>query len=287
MNYKISSLHLTIFRLPPLFRHSMKYFGIFLLLASSLLAQESSPIDAPAQIDPTATRELIRQWVQTERLLSEEKTTWQVEKSRMQELLDIYQKELKLLNEEITQAGSSTEMVDERKQTHEKELKEYRDAQRLLSDAMARHLPRVRKLLTQLPEPLLEKIDADMDVLQAKDALEKPRDVLKSMLVVMAESGRFNRSITVAEETRELPSGKKMTVDVIYLGLAQAFYAAEQGDTAGVGRPSPIGTGWQWQEQPKLAKDIRAAIAVERKDSPPQLISLPIQISNASNTQSK
>ena len=76
-----------------------------------------------------------------------------------------------------------------------------------------------------------------------------------------------------------------MTVDVIYLGLAQAFYAAEQGDTAGVGRPSQA--GWQWQDQPRLAKDIRAALAVERKDSPPQLISLPIQLSDASKSQSK
>ena len=263
----------------------MKYFGIFLLLASCLSAQETPPPEVPTQIDPTATRELIRQWVQTERLISEEKTAWQVERNRMQELLDIYHKELKLLNEEIDQAGSSTELVDERKQTYEKELKEYRDAQRLLSDAIARHLPRVRKLLTQLPEPLQQKLDADIELLLAKDALEKPRDVLKSMLAVMAECGRFNRSITVVEETRELPSGKKMTVDVIYLGLAQAFYAAEQGDTAGVGRPSK--TGWQWQEQPKLAKDIRATLAVESKERPPQLISLPIQISNASKTQSK
>ena len=263
----------------------MKYFGIFLLLTSFLSAQEKAPAQVSAQIDPTVVRELIKQWVQTERLISEEKTTWQVDKKRMQELLDLYQKELKLLNEEIAQAGSSAEMVDERKQTYEKELKEYRDAQRLLSDAMARLLPRVLQLLTQLPEPLRQKLEADIELLQSKDALKKPRDVLKSMLAIMAESGRFNRSITVAEETRELPSGKKMTVDVIYLGLAQAFYTTEQGDTAGVGRPSQ--TGWQWQEQPKLAKDIRSALAVERKDSPPQLISLPIQLSDASTTPSK
>ena len=203
----------------------------------------------------------------------------------MQELLEIYQKELKLLNEEIDQAGSSAAMVDERKQTYEKELKEYRDAERLLLEAMARHLPRVRTLIGRLPEPLLKKLEADIESLQAKEALAKPRDVLKSMLAVMAECGRFNRSITIVEDTRELASGKKMTVDVLYLGLAQAFYVAEQGDTAGVGRPSQ--TGWQWQAQPQLAKDIRAALAVKRKVSPPQLISLPIQISKASKTQSK
>lgn len=262
----------------------MKYLGLLYLLTLPLVAQEGGSEPAAAEaIDPTATRELIRQWVQTERLISEEKTTWQVEKQRMQELLDLYTKELKLLDEEISKAGSSAELVDERKETFESELKEYRDAQRLLSDTLARLLPRARTLLVQLPEPLLEKLDADIDLLQAQDALGSPRDVLKSMLAVMAECGRFNRSITVGEETRKLSSGKKMTVDVIYLGLAQAFYASEQGDTAGVGTPGK--NGWQWQAKPEFAKDIRKALAVYRKDNPPQLIQLPIQVSDVSKTK--
>ena len=85
-------------------------------MVSSLFAQESK------KIDPTASRELIRQWVQTERLVSEEKNTWKVEKQNMQDLLDLYQKELTLLNEEITKAGSSAELEDERKGKLESEL---------------------------------------------------------------------------------------------------------------------------------------------------------------------
>lgn len=259
----------------------MKYFSLIFLFSLPLTAQE----EASEPLDPAATRELIQQWVKTERLISEEQTTWKVEKERMQELLDLYQKELKLLDEEISQAGTSAEVVDERKETYQKELKEYRDAQRLLSDTLARLLPRMRTLLAQLPTPLVDKLEVEIELLQAQDALEKPRDVLKSMLSVLAECGRFNRSVTVAEETREISSGKKMTVDVIYLGLAQAFYAAGQGDTAGVGRPGK--KGWVWQEKPEIAKEIRMALAVESKDSPPQLIQLPIQLSTQSSDETK
>lgn len=257
----------------------MRSFSLFILLCLPLSAQQQ---EAEA-LDPAAARELIRQWVQTERLISEEKTSWQVEKERMQALLDLHLKELKLLDEEISQAGASAELVDERKESYQKEVKQFRDAQRVLSDRLARLLPRVRTLVSRLPEPLLQKLDAEVEVLQAGDALEKPRDVLKAMLAVMAESGRFNRSVTVVEETREHSSGKQLSVDVIYLGLARAFYAAGQGSAAGVGRPGK--QGWQWQERPDLAEDIRKALAVERKDSPPQLIQLPIQLSDETSSK--
>lgn len=259
-------------------KHPVLIFISLSCLTGAIVAQDAAQETPEPALDPVATRELIGQWVQTERLLSEEKTSWQVEKSRMQQLLDLYQKELKLLDEEITKAGTSSGMVDERQQLLKKEIKEFRDAQRVLADAMARLLPRIQAIIPRLPQPLLDEISTDSDLLLSAEALENPRDVLKSMLAVMAASGRFNRSVHVVEETRELSGGKKMTVDVIYLGLARAYYASDAGDTAGVGTPGK--NAWQWQEQPKLASEIRKTIAVYRKDTPPQLLQLPISLSD-------
>ena len=75
----------------------MKHSVILLSLVASFTpwvsGQDETEKTTPA-VDPAASREMIRQWVQTERILSEEKTSWQVEKKRMQDLLDLYQKEL-------------------------------------------------------------------------------------------------------------------------------------------------------------------------------------------------
>ncbi len=257
----------------------MKPFAFFLLSALPLWAQDVSKTDSSSSaLDPTVTRELISQWVKTERIISEEKTNWQVEKQHMQELLDLYQKELKLLNEELSKAGASAEMVDEKKEAWSRELKEYREAQRLLADTMARLLPRMRGLIARLPEPLLDRIAADVDFLKTPEALAKPRDVLKSMLSVISESGRFNRTVIVTEEIHRSSDGKKMTVDVLYLGLARAFYASSVGDTAGIGLPGK--DGWTWQNKPDLANDVRKAISVYRKDSQPQLIELPVSLNH-------
>ena len=244
--------------------------AIALLGSPMLLLGQNQTVET----DPSASREIIRQWVETERLISEEENVWKVEKQRMQDLLDLYQKELKLLNEEIEKAGTSAELADDRKGKLESELKAYRDAQRLLADTLARVLPRAKVLITRLPEPLQKELATDIDVLTAPEAMQKPRDVLKSMLSVLTSAGRFNRSVTVTEQTRELDGGEKMTVSVLYLGLARAYYASGAGDTSGIGTPAK--DGWQWESRPELADDIRRAIAVYNKDKQPQLIQLPV-----------
>lgn len=266
----------------------MKPLAFLLLSLLSAVGQEPTASNAATEpetpasqevVDPVASREMIHQWVQTERLLSEEKTTWQVEKKQMQSLLDLYQKELELLDEELGQAGSSANALDERQQSLSRGVKEYRAAQVVLTESLARMLPRVKKLIIRLPEPLKQDLKADIELLSSESALKTPRDVLKSMLQVFAASGRFNRSITLAEETRTVEGGKKMTVDVLYLGLACAYYASTSGASAGTGTPGR--DAWVWTESPEISEDILKAIAVYRKDSQPRLVDLPVKISAA------
>ncbi|MBT8037441.1 MAG: DUF3450 domain-containing protein [Verrucomicrobiae bacterium] len=257
----------------------MKYPALLLLLVVSFTPWVSGQDEAEksdAAIDPAVSRELIRQWVQTERVLSEEKSAWQVEKKRMQDLLDLYQKELTLLDEEMRQAGESVGLVDENKQKLESELAEFRKAHQLLRDAMVRLLPRVKVLMLRFPQPLLEEISADAQRLRSPSALENPRDVLQSIIAVLTASARFNRSITVDEDTREVSEGKRMTVDVLYLGLCRAYYTTAAGETAGIGVPGKA--GWEWQPKPDLADEIRRTIAVYQKDKQPQLTKLPIKV---------
>ena len=244
-----------------------------MLSIGSMYAQEE---EAPPAIDPEKTRELIKQWVKTERLVSEEQTAWQVEKKRMQELLSLYQKELALLDEELKKAGASADLSDQDKEKLESELKRYRASQKLLADTMGRLLARVRGLISQFPEPLKEELAADIDVLNDPEVLEQPRDVLRSTLAVISSAGRVNRSLTLAEETRMLDGGKKISVDVLYLGLARAYYAARSGEVAGVGVPRKA--QWDWSSQPEIADDVRMAISVYRKDKQPQLLKLPVAL---------
>ena len=273
----------------------MNYLGILLATAVPLIPLIGQPVQAaPAVVppsDPTVARELIRQWVLTERVTTEEKSQWDVEQARMRELLEIYQKELKLLDEEIDQAGTFAKGVDENRVVMKKELAANRAAQAVLRETLSLQLPRINRLVASFPEPLQKSIEEDREQLMAPDAISHPGNVLKSMLSVLTAAGRFNRTITVVKEIRvwgeslegsKKSTGKKskMSVDVIYLGLAQAYYVAREGEIAGVGKPTT--RGWKWTARPELADDIRNALAVYHKDRQPQLIQLPVKISTLS-----
>ena len=247
-------------------------------------AQESG--EASQEGNPVHSRELIRQWVKTERIISEEKSAWQAEKQQMQDLLEIYGKELSLLTEELSAAGSSAGTVDENKERLEASLKQYHEARQFLRDAVARLLPRLQKLVQRFPAPLLDELQADIEFLNAPEVLDDPRDTLKSMIAILNAAGRFNRTLTLAEETREMDNGKKVSVDVLYLGLCRAYYASANGSTAGIGVPS-ITDQWDWVEQNEIADQVRQTISVYLKARQPQLVNLPVQLLTGDTSKTK
>lgn len=248
--------------------------AIITLLA--IMVCQAQDNDQETALDPVSSRELIRQWVQTERIISEEKLAWQVQKQRMEELLGIYQKELSLLDEELSTAGNSAQLIDDNREDLEASITRYRDANQRLEESMSKLLPRMLGLVSMFPQPLLDELALDISALNEATAIEQPRDVLKSMIAVLSAASRFNRSITVVEETRVVQEAKKITVDTIYIGLCRAFYASGAGDVGGVGTPAK--QGWVWTDEPGVAEQVRRLIAVHRKSEQPQLIELPIQL---------
>lgn len=255
----------------------------WLSLAGSY-AQESGK--TAEEGNPVHSRELIRQWVKTERIISEEKSAWQAEKQQMQDLLEIYGKELSLLTEELSVAGSSADLVDANKERLEASLKQYREARQFLREAVARLLPRLQNLAQRFPVPLIDELEADIEFLNAPEALDDPRDTLKSMIAILNAAGRFNRTLTLAEETRALGSGKNVSVDVLYLGLCRAYYASANGSTAGIGVPSKAGP-WEWTEQNEIADQVRQTISVYLKARQPQLVNLPVQLQTGATSKTK
>ncbi len=195
----------------------------------------------------------------------------------MHDLLEIYKTELALLSEELEAVGGAAELIDSNKEKLEKDLAHYREANRILRSSMARLLPRMQTLAERFPLPLKDELRTDINFINMKQALDVPRDVLKSIIAILNAAGNFNRAITLAEETRSFADGKKMNVKVLYLGLCCAYYAADQGPLAGIGQPSPQGA-WVWSKNEAIADQVRKTIAVYRKSKQPQIVELPVQL---------
>ena len=90
----------------------------------------------------------------------------------------------------------------------------------------------------------------------------------------------FNNNITLDADVRPI-DGEKREIEILYLGMTQAWFVDQSGKYAGYGVPSP--DGWIWVDAPALAAPVRQAIEIQTRQSPPDFISLPITNGGTAN----
>lgn len=243
----------------------MRTIAPLFLATLAAAAQESAP-DAAV----VALRETISGIVEVDTRRSKERADWKARKASMNELLELQRRELGLLEEELDKAGGSADEFAARKEETEASIARFREARRAVRAAAARVKPRVTGLAERFPEPLLEEVEGDLATLQGWSESDEPREALQAVLGIVAAAEQFNRRITREVEVRE-----SREVEVLYLGLARAYYADRNG-RAGVGVPGP--DGWEWTARPELADPVNNALDQLDRKRPPELVELPVEI---------
>ena len=246
---------------------------IFLLFpATLLLAQEKKD---EAQI--VELRETISKIVDVEALRTKEAADWEARKDTMGELLEVRRRELQLLTEELEKAGASAGGFDERRNQAQADLDALREVRSLVSNAVAAAKPRLLSLTESFPQPLRREVKTETLTLESWEAGAEARDGLQAILGIISKAEQFNRRITRVNEIRE---GRE--TEVIYLGLARAYYADRNG-AAGVGSPTP--EGWTWEARPELSAEILSALDQLDRRRPPEVIDLPVKITSREGEQ--
>jgi hypothetical protein len=222
---------------------------------------------------PDLAKEMIRQWIQTEKQLSDEQEKWKQEKAHVSQLLEIYEKELKLLNEELA-AVESVELDDEKKQKLESQIREDDEKRKQLRAFLLKQKPRILALIKKFPEPLQEQISETVEVLKSPEVDDSARDLLMPMLTVIEAGNSFNAGVFRTSH-KVVVGSEEWQAEVMYLGLARAYFWV--GEKAGVGVPSESG-GWEWKRDDAWLIEIKKAMSVFDKSTPPELIKLPLKV---------
>lgn len=234
-------------------------------LGSPLPAQESRPDAAVVEL-----RETISRIVDTRALESKERSEWEARKNSMAALLDLHRRELALLDEELEKAGQSAGGYDEKKREAEAEIAALREARRAASEAVARNRDRALAFAKRFPAPLAEEAGAETVALENWKPGDEPRDGLQAILGLVSKAEQFNRRLTRSREERD---GRE--AEVLYLGLAIAYYADRSGN-AGTGVPGP--DGWIWSGRNDLHGEIVKAFDQLDRKRPPHLVALPVKL---------
>ena len=138
------------------------------------------------------------------------------------------------------------------------------------SEAVARITPRILALSKRFPAPLLKDCETELVTLASWIASTDPREALQAQLSILAKANQFNRRLTRTPDIRA-----NREVEVIYLGLAAAYYTGKGGNS-GTGRPGT--DGWVWTEDPGIGSEIQKLFDTLDKKRPPSMVTLPLKI---------
>jgi len=243
-------------------------------LGGHVSAQDEGDDVAP----PSAAevQEKVREWVRTQQLISEEAADWQAQKQALIDLGEIRKREIGQLDELIAAAGSRLTDAESRRA----ELIAEEDSLRVRRAELEKEIGNLESsalsLLSGFPEPLKEKVSEAVERLKAEDRESHPlQNRYRDVLAVLVEAGAFNSRLTHDIDLREI-DGKSVEIEVLYVGLATAYFIDSSGKYCGIGQVGE--TGWTWTERPQLAAPIRHTIDIFQKQASPEMVELPVKL---------
>jgi hypothetical protein len=251
------------------------------LAALSIGAPQGAPpaaaTDGTRQPTLEETRLTLAKWIETQQIIGKERNDWQQGKEILQGRIDLVGKEVGVLKERIRQSEEAVAQSDRKRDELVAQDTELKALGEQLANAATVMEEQVRALLKQLPEPVKGRIAPLVERIPADPAATRvtPAERFQNVLGILNEVNKANSEISVAYEIRTLADGSSSEVQVIYLGLAQAYFLSPKGE-AGIGRPTE--DGWKWEPAPGAANQILLALEVIEGKHVPTFVPLPIKI---------
>lgn len=224
------------------------------------------------------TRNILDQWVETKQILSEEKSDWRLEKSILEDTQVLLQRELDRMNAAIDDLEASATAADADRAA----LSEEKDRQTAAASVVKANIgaleTKVKAILATLPEPLVEKIKPLIRRLPNDPNNTKLSlgERVQNVVGILSQADKFNSTITLSNESREIAEGKVVQVTTLYWGLAQAYFVDNSGSYAGVGKPGA--DSWEWTEIEGIGPEIKRVLDIYEGIEEIQFVEIPASI---------
>ena len=162
-----------------------------LLSASGTLAQESNA----ERIE--STRSALEKWVETRRIISQEKRDWEVGKDLLQSRIELVRDEIDELRRKIADAEEQIAEADVKRQELLDENERLKEASAALDDTVLTLEQRTTELLKRLPDPIRD-IVKPLSQRFPEDPEETELSLaerFQNIVGVLNEINKFNREV--------------------------------------------------------------------------------------------
>jgi hypothetical protein len=246
------------------------------VVAVCLLTPLSASGENQEQI--ATTRTSIQEWVENQRIISQEKRDLKLAKEILNERIDLVQREIESLRGKISVTEESIAEADKKRAEMLEENERLKKTSASLGGVLETLEQRTGDLMKRLPKPIQDHVK-----LLSQRLPEDPKETklsvserFQNVVGILNEVDKFNRDITMNTEVRTLDDGRSVEVTALYIGIAQGYYASADRTIAGVG--SVTEQGWAWEEANQSATQIADAIAILKNEKVASFVHLPVEI---------
>lgn len=250
-------------------RHNLFFAALFLPLGA--LAQLT---ENPGEEDPTVTRDKLVKWVEIQKLISKESAEWEEQKAILSNLIELRKGEIAEFDEVIDLARDRVETVEQRNAELEGQLDAAQDWRKGFEVRVTRIEDALIPQLDLLPGVLIERIEGAVERLRDRNDDGDLQARFRDVLAILNECVAFNSDLHLTSEIREI-EGSRVEVEILYLGLSQAWYVDRTNSRAGTGVPGS--GGWVWTEDTRIASQVRKAVDILSRRETPAFARLPVR----------
>lgn len=254
-----------------------------LSLSFGAFAQEEATLSSgnqKASVPGSVVQKNVEDWVLTRQLISREAADWEAEKQTLSELNKIRKRETEQLDEYVKVSGDRVREIDEKRKEFEAEVVESKAWRKGLKGAITDFEGRLRHEIPRFPPALRRQMEDAVKRVEHPDPERPLQDRTRDVLTVLQAYLNFNNTITIDADIREI-DGTDREVEIIYLGMTQAWYVDRSGKHSGYG--APTSTGWEWTADNSVSSKVRQAIDIQSRKTAPGFVILPFSQAPAEN----
>lgn len=255
-------------------------FLVLLLAVAACLALPGAVFADEGEDDDRVegVRTALEKWVETRRLLSQEKRDWALGREMLDNRIDLVRREIESLRARIKDAEESIAEADKKRTDLVDRNEKLKQASAALVETVEALESRTVELLHRLPDPIRERIKPLSQRIpeESKETKLSLSERFMNIVGILNSVNKFNRDITVTSEVRTLKDGTKAEVTALYVGIGQGYYASADGKSAGVGTATQ--DGWVWAPADDAAPRITEAIKILKNEEVAGFVRLPIRI---------
>ncbi len=242
-----------------------------LALASGVSAQTSQQVDL--------ARTKIQKWVETRQVISKENSEWKVQKESLLATKELLAQELEDVEEKLSSLSGNESAADAKRAELTEEKQNLEAATGSVKAKLADLEVKLKGMLKRFPEAFLQQVDPLLRRIP-EDSYNPGRasvgERLPNVVGIIQAASKFNSTLHLFRETVEF-QGKEVQVDVLYWGMAIAYFV-DQNDTY-AGYKYPTDDGWVSEVSIEIAPQVRNVVDMyQRKNPNIEFVEIPVSI---------